>query len=777
MCASPRSSGGDPRPRQDLPALPDRVPRPRPFRPYGAMARIAWENRDQLGYAWRIIMHGVCDGCSLGPRGIRDDVISGVHLCMTRLNLLRLNTMGEIPDEELRDLPRLRARPNHELHRLGRLPYPMIHRAGDDRLHRLSWDEALGIVAEALGQVPGERMGFFATSRGITNETYYAFTKVARLLGSNHVDLCSRLCHAASVSGLKETLGVPAPTCSLKDMIGSDLVVILGSHLANNQPVTTKYLAYAKRQGTRIVVVNPMREPALERYWVPSDVRSALFGTSLMDDFFQVAVGGDIAFLHGVMKHLIERDWIDREFVTRHTSGFEALRERVTGLGWEKLEAAAGLPRADMLRLAETYARAKTAVFVYSMGLTQHRFGVDNVRAVVNLALARGMLGREKCGVMPIRGHSGVQGGGECGVDPDKYPGGFEVRNDADRARFEKLWGHPLPAWKGHRTLQMLEAAHRGELDLLYSVGGNLLETMPDRAYMLDALSRVGFRIHQDIVFNSSSVLPGKAVLLLPAETRYETVGGGTSTSTERRIRFSPEIPGPRIAEARPEWWIPAAVAVRARPALASAFAWKTTADIRREMAEAMPIYAGIERLEREGQSVQWGGERLYTGGFTRMPEGRARFSPVEVPELTIPPGMFYLTTRRGKQFNSMTFGPRDFYVGGSPRDSVLMNPADADRLGIEDGNRVRLRSEVGEWTGVARLASMKERHLQAYWPETNVLIPRRFDPDSGEPDYNVLVTVEPLGATPGTRPALVEEAAPATPASQTEPAMARVRG
>src|SRR5262245_44434012 len=480
------SSGGHFRLRDLIPVGAKRHPRPRP---YFEMAKIAWENRDNLAYAWRILNHGVCDGCSLGPRGLKDDVIAGVHLCMTRLRLLRLNTMGPVPDALLADLPSLRRLRNDQLHPLGRLPYPMIHRAGSDRLHRLSWEEALGIVAEELRDVPGERMGFFATSRGIVNETYYAFQKAARLMGSNHVDICSRLCHAASVAGLKDTLGVPAPTCSLKDMIGSDLVIVLGSHLANNQPVTMKYLCYAKRRGTRILVVNPMREPGLERYWVPSDVRSALFGTRLMDDFFQVAVGGDIAFLNGVMKHLIERGWTDHEFIAARTSGFEALAHHLAALPWETLEAASGQAKADMLRFAEHYARAKSAVFVYSMGLTQHRFGVDNVRALVNLALARGMLGREKCGIMAIRGHSGVQGGGECGVDPDKLPGGFEVACAEDRARFERLWGAPLPAAKGHRTLQMLEAAHDGAIDFLYSLGGNLLETMPDRDYMHAALA------------------------------------------------------------------------------------------------------------------------------------------------------------------------------------------------------------------------------------------------------------------------------------------------
>jgi molybdopterin-dependent oxidoreductase alpha subunit len=747
MPSTPLHSGGGRFRLHDLlPFGPRRHPRPRPF---AEMAHVLWENRDNLPYAWRILTRGVCDGCSLGPRGLRDDVISGVHLCMTRLRLLRLNTMGPIPDERLSDLGALRALGNPELHRLGRLPHPLIHRDGSGRLDRLSWDEALAIVAEELRDVPGERMGFFATSRGLVNETYFAFQKAARLMGSNHVDLCARLCHAASVAGLKDTLGIPAPTCSLKDMIGADLVVILGSHLANNQPVTTKYLCYAKRQGTRILVVNPMREPGLERYWVPSDLRSALWGTRLMDDFFQVGVGGDIAFLHGVLKHLIERQWLDRDFIDRRTTAFDELASLLAGESWESLEQAAGLSRLDMLRFAEQYARAKTAVFVYSMGLTQHRFGVDNVKALVNLALARGMVGREKCGIMAIRGHSGVQGGGECGVDPDKYPGGFEVANAEDRRRFETLWGHPLPAWKGHRTLQMMEAAHRGELDLLYSLGGNLLETMPDRAYMGEALSKVRLRVHQDIVLNSSALLPGRTVLLLPAQTRYETPGGGTATSTERRIRFSPEIEGPRIAEARPEWEIPVRVAIAARPALAPALAWRGTADIRHEMAQAMPLYAGVEDMTREGQWVQWGGERLYADGFTRMPGGRARFTPVPVPRIEIPPGSFYLTTRRGKQFNSMAQGERDFLMGSSRRSDVLIHPADASRLGLREGDQVRLRSEVGEWVGTAKPAPMKERHLQTYWPETNVLIPRRFDPVSGEPDYNVLVTAERADSKP----------------------------
>jgi len=265
---------------------------------------------------------------------------------------------------------------------------------------------------------------------------------------------------------------------------------------------------------------------------------------------------------------------------------------------------------------------------------------------------------------------------------------------------------------------------------------------------MAEALARVKLRVHQDIVLNTSSLLEGGAVILLPAETRYESKGGGTATSTERRIRFTPEIPGPRIAEARAEWRIPVEVALAARPELAAALAWQGTPEIRAEMARAMPLYAGVEHLERAGQWVQWGGERLFADGFAKMPGGRARFTPVPVPHTEIPAGRFLLTTRRGKQFNSMAQGERDALMGSGGRRDVLLHPEDAAAIGVRAGGEIVLRSEVGAWTGIARLAPMKRRHLQAYWPETNTLITRRFDPVSGEPDYNAIVTAEPA-ATP----------------------------
>src|SRR5438876_672894 len=207
-------------------------------------------------------------------------------------------------------------------------------------------------------------------------------------LGTNNVDNSARLCHAPSTTAMKETLGVAASTCSYSDWIGSDLVVFFGSDVPNNQPVTTKYLYYAKKHGTKVAVVNPFREPGLERYWVPSVFDSAFFGTRLADAFFQIHTGGDIAFLNGVMKHLIAEGWIDDTFIAEHTTGFEALRDALDKQPWDVLEKQSGCSKEEMRAFAEMYGKAKTAVFVWSMGITQHVFGADNVKAIMKIGRA-----------------------------------------------------------------------------------------------------------------------------------------------------------------------------------------------------------------------------------------------------------------------------------------------------------------------------------------------------------------------------------------------------
>jgi predicted molibdopterin-dependent oxidoreductase YjgC len=376
------------------------------------------------------------------------------------------------------------------------------------------------------------------------------------------------------------------------------------------------------------------------------------------------------------------------------------------------------------------------------MGLTQHAHGVATIEALVNLGLARGWVGREKVGLMPIRGHSGVQGGAEVGCAP-----GLE---EPQTTRFTDVWGFPCPSFKGLTAAEMVDAAYRGGLDVFWIVGGNFVETLPDPAAAITALRRVGTRLHQDIVLTSMMLLPPEdAAILFPATTRYESPGGGTETSTERRIIFSPEVRGRRIGSAKPEWEVFGEVAARVRPDRASAVRFRSAQEIRDEIARAVPLYAGIERLSRRGDQFQWGGPRLFADGRFHTADGKAHFSAVELVDRRRPEGTFHVSTRRGKQFNSMVQRERD-PLTGARRDDVLMAAEDAARLGIASGDRIRLRSPAGTYEGRAFFDAIKPGNLEVHWPEGNVLLSRdEIDLLSREPDYNAVVTVERLAGPP----------------------------
>lgn len=701
------------------------------------------ENVDQLPYAWRILSEGVCDGCALGTAGLRDWTLPGIHLCNIRLRLLRLNTMDALRTRELEDVASLRKKRGEELRDLGRLPMPMIRRAGEKGFTVTTWEAALDLIAQRIRASSPERIAFYLTSRGVPNETYYVAQKSARAMGTNNIDNAARVCHSPSTVALKESLGVAATTCSYSDWLASDLIVFIGSNVANNQPVATKYLHYAKKNGAKIAVVNTYREPGMERYWVPSVAESALFGTKLTDRFFLINTGGDVAFLNGVMRHIVENGWQDATFVADHTTGFEDVRRALAEQPWEMLEKESGATREEMRDFARMIAGAKRAVFVWSMGVTQHTCGVDNVRAIVNLGLSKGFVGREGCGMMPIRGHSGVQGGAEMGAYATAYPSGKPV-NAENAFELSRKWGFDVPHAKGLTAPEMIDAAHRGELDVLFSAGGNFTEVLPDPEYVEEALVRIPLRVHMDIVLSSQMFVdPADTVLLLPAATRYETPGGVTETSTERRVIFSPEIEGRRIGEARPEWEVFEDIARRVRPDINHQLAFRDTAAIREEIASVIPFYDGIQRLHAKGDQFQYGGEHLCADWIFPTPDGKARFSVVKPAETALRSGEFRLSTRRGKQFNSMVHENEDA-ITGAARDAVFMNEDDARQLGLAEGSVVKLANERGAFAGRVHIARIRPGNLQAHWPEANVLIDRNLrNSESGIPDYNAIVRVE----------------------------------
>jgi molybdopterin-dependent oxidoreductase alpha subunit len=705
------------------------------------MAAIAWQNRDNLGYAWKVLTQGVCDGCALGVAGFHDWTIEGVHLCMTRLNLLRLNTMPALDVNLLANISKLQSLDNVGLRELGRLPYPMLREKDAPGFKRISWDEAYLRIAKKIRATSPRRLAFYVTSRGVTNEVYYMAQKAARFLGTNNVDNAARLCHSPSTAAMKHSLGVAATTCSYKDWYGSDLVIFFGANPANDQPVATKYLHEAKKLGTKVVLVNPYREPGMERYWVPSTFGSALFGTDIADYWFPVSIGGDIAFLCGVLKILLEKGWFDQEFISRHSIGFEDLKSEISNLKFADLETQCGLSQADMQEFAELIRDAKTAVLVWSMGITQHAAGGDAVQMILNLGLLKGFVGRDKCGLMPIRGHSSVQGGAEMGAYATAFPGGKPIHTQ-NAAALSALYGFPVPDWPGLSAPQMVEAAARGELDLLYCLGGNFLRTLPEPEFVRNAMAAVPMRIHQDIVLTDQMFIPAKEeVLLLPAQTRYEQDDGGTQTSTERRIMFSPQIPR-QVGEARAEWKILRELAASTWPERAHLLGCETGWKMREEIARVVPFYDGIQNLKQIGDAIQYGGPHLCAGWKFPTPDGKAHFRAVPLPprHLTRDTPQFVVATRRGKQFNSLIYAETD-PLNGAPRDAVLINPEDAARLHLTQNDRVRLLNQTGHFDGRVFLAPIARGNLQIHWPEGNSLIRRGVtEPTGGVPDYNAIV-------------------------------------
>lgn len=711
------------------------------------MGKVAWENRRHPLYAMKVLQQGACDGCALGVTGFHDWTIEGIHLCTTRLKLLAVNTADAIDDAALLDAGRLAELDGAELRKLGRLAHPMRRRSGERGFSRITWDEALATLATGIQEAGGDRTAIYLTSRGVTNEVYYAAGKAARAMGVASVDSAARVCHAPSTVALKETIGAAATTCSFADVLETDLVVLIGSNPANNQPVFMKYLYEAKRAGTKVIVVNPYLEPGLDRYWVPSSAESAVFGTKICDLHVPVRPGGDIAFCNAVLKRLVAADAVDRAFVDAHTEGWDELVADLDAQSEEELLAAAGIDPHVLDAFVGLYGGAATAVLIWSMGITQRKESTDGVRAIVNLGLARGNVGRDGAGLMPIRGHSGVQGGAEMGAYATALPGGVAVTPEG-AADLAARWGFDVPDQAGLTAPEMVEGIERGDVQVLWASGGNFLDVLPEPDRVRAALAAVPLRVHQDVVVSSQMLVEpdeGGEVLLLPVATRYEQEGGGTETTTERRIIFSPEIPGHQIGEARSEWRVFAEVAARVRPDLAERFRWASNEALRREIAEVVPLYAGIETLRSSGDNVQYGGRHLAPGGHFPTPSGRGRFTPVRPPVDRVPPGMFEVSTRRGKQFNSMVYAAAD-PLNGAERDHVLVSHRDAMALGLEDDDPIVLRSEAGEYRGRVRRVKLPPGTLQVHWPEGNVLLPsgpEHREPQSHVPDYTAVVSLE----------------------------------
>ncbi|HXQ21480.1 MAG TPA: FdhF/YdeP family oxidoreductase [Candidatus Acidoferrales bacterium] len=616
-----------------------------------------------------------------------------------------------------------------ELEAAGRLGFPVIWRTGDTHFRRLLWAQALAVAAAALQSAKPERTFFYSSGRS-SNEAAFLLQCFARVFGTNNVNNCSYYCHQASGVALQRAIGSGTATVALEDLERADLAIVIGANPASNHPRLMTQLVNLRRRGGKVIVVNPLKEVGLVRFRVPSDWRSLLFGSDVCDLYLQPHIGSDIAVLKLLLKGIIEGDRLDRDYLAGHVENWEAVEADARAASHDALLAACGVPAAEIETAVRLIAASQRTISCWAMGVTQHAHGVDNVQAIVNLALSRGMVGKPGAGLLPIRGHSNVQGVGSVGVSPS-------LKAEFAR-RLQELYGIELPRTPGLHTMASVEAAGGGTIDCALLLGGNLFAATPDRTWAGQALRKIGVTVSVTTKLNEGHIHGrGRTCLILPALARDEERQCTTQESMFNFVRLSDGGAPAGSDEMRPEVEIIATLAGMVLPPGPVDFSrLRDHAAIRAAIAAVVPGYAAIGEIDRSKAEFQIAGRTLHAPAFGTA-SGKAWASVTPVPDFPLAAGEYRLMTLRSEgQFNTVVYEDEDIYRGNERRDVVMMNETDARTLGLRRDQRVQVVNDTGRMAALVRFAPLPRGNLAMYYPEANVLIPRRIDPLSGTPVF-----------------------------------------
>jgi molybdopterin-dependent oxidoreductase alpha subunit len=706
--------------------------------------RKARESGGVLRFYRRMSLKNACKTCAVGMGGqrggMRNEVGTALEVCKKSFQAQAADMMPGIPESFFAqhahaDLLRW---DNKQLEDAGRIAFPLLYEAGATHWRRIGWKEALERASSALRDTPPNQTVFYSSGRS-SNEAAFLLQCFARVYGTNNVSNCSYYCHQASGVGLGMALGSGTATITADDLEHADFAMLVGANPASNHPRLITRLVDIVRRGGDVVVVNPLREAGLVRFRIPSRVGSLLFGSRVSTLYVQPHIGGDIPFLKGVAKFVLESGGVDEAFVRDHTRGFDAVADDLRQSGWDDLEQASGVGRDTMQRVAGATMRARNGVFLWAMGVTQHAHGVDNVLAIANLAMLRGMLGRPNAGLLPIRGHSNVQGVGSVGVTP--------ALKEALASRLAQAYGIELPRDKGMDTYESLEAMAAGRIRTGVYLGGNLWSASPDPDWSAHAMQQV-----QTAVYISTKLNPGhfhgcgRTTLVLPARTRDEESQPTTQESMFNFVRLSEGGAAPVSPEMWSEVDIVASIASRVLPRQPIDWErWKSHRALREEIARIVPGFAALAEIDQSKREFTIDGRVRHEPKFA-TPDGRAHLHVTPVPDFPAAPGEMRLMTLRSEgQFNTVVYEYDDIYRGVKGRDVVLMCAADARRLGVQAGDRVELVNATGRYGPVrVVLAEIRDGNLAVYYPEANVLVPRHVDPKSKTPVFkSVGVRVE----------------------------------
>jgi molybdopterin-dependent oxidoreductase alpha subunit len=675
-----------------------------------------------------------CKACALGmggqAGGMTNELGEFPSFCNKSIQAQSTDVQPPIPIEIFdHPLSELQELSGYELEHLGRLGTPLHKTKGSNRYQPINWDDALAIAAEKFRAADPSRTFFYSSGRS-SNEAGFVLQLLARLYGTNNVNNCSYYCHQATSVALAGSIGTGTSTIELDDLSGCDLIFVIGANPSSNHPRFIHKLMECRNRGGEVVVINPAKEPGLVKFAVPKSPKSMLLGgTEIASDYLQPKVGTDVALFKGIAKALVDSQALDDTFLSEHATGLDAFLADLEALSWDDITTICGVERADIERVAALYANAEKVVFAWGMGMTHHVHGVENIEYIANLALLRGMIGKQYAGLLPLRGHSNVQGIGTIGVKP--------VLADDVFHRMEETLGITLPVTPGFDTMAGMQAAHAGDVDAALIMGGNLYGANPNTAWARGALDRINFKLFLTTTLNPGHVngVEDGESLVLPVTARDEEWQPTTQESMFNFVRLS-DGGIDRLDTVRPETNILCDLAARIMPD--SPIDWSAFAEhhtIREAIAKIVPGLEELASLDVAKQEFHINGRVMHEAKFN-TPDGMARFNTRPTPAAT--GNQLILTTVRSEgQFNTIIYEETDTYRETKTRWSVMMSPDDIAAHGLEVGQKIDLRSDHGQMSGVTLYAhDVAAGTVMAYFPEANILVGTDIDPRSKTPSF-----------------------------------------
>jgi molybdopterin-dependent oxidoreductase alpha subunit len=700
---------------------------------------------------WQTLFHkSACPSCSWGTGGQKGGFTNEdgekLQRCMKSVEAISAEIQPAVPASvfEQQSIEQLQQLTSMEADRLGRLSFPMILREGSSHYERISWGEIYQI-AEAAFRKPPERVASYSSGRA-SNEAAYVLQLMIRSLGSNNLADCSDLCHAPSTTGLNQMFGTRTSVVSLENLQKADCVVLTGGNPSYNQPRFMNELIKLRDRGGKVIVINPIMEIGLVKFGSPAfPIKSLFTGSDIASLYLQPIPGSDTALFVGIQKALIEQNFVQTDYLQAHTEGWEAVIEHAQSSGWQTITTTCGVSQTEIEATATLIGTAKRVVFGWGMGITQHENSVDNVYAIGNTALLTGNVGKEGAGVMPIRGHSNVQGFGSMGVT-------VKLKQEIQQA-LEALLGRPLSRVQGYHTRHLIEAADAGKVDTLICVGGNLYGANPDSTQAKRALGKIETIIYLATKPNLGHFhgLAKHNTIVIPVLNRFEQPYKITTESGNNFVRLSDEGKTHlKNADLIPEVEFLTELAHRLHGD--APVNWRQLQNpkyVRQLIAQTIPGFEKMAAIDETKEEFTIGGRILTEPNFPTS-SGKASMFVTPLPKLMLPELKDFgvseetqgvvvalITARSYSQHNTVVYKIGDQYRGMPHRNCILMNRADAESGGLQEHQRVTVQADAGKLENVEVIyGAVRQGAALMFYPEVNAIFKARTEMRSGTPAY-----------------------------------------